>query len=655
LAYQQTSAGDGGFNSIFVDDNYSSRYLGDYLAIGLDWLDGYAGFQSSLKTEAMNMLVRWSDYLRDNGYLTGHPESNHEAGSYLSRALTALALEGRDSRSARLDAEIVAYHQQTVVPLLQNPTSSLKGGYWAEGWNYGNEGAEYLFLAALALENGHLIHATAERQWANDVIEHLVSAQSSTTNVYDGGDWYIYPTKFLDKSLFYYLSNMASDPSDRAYANYILQKYPDSAFATNEEGIPPDTADYRDLLFHDPATPATFWSALPLQHFATGTGLLTARSDWGGQPVWVSEQMNNLLGTDGVRSADHQNYGPGHLELARGSDQLLIDAEAAVAGNIGGLEPYDVSQYKNTVAIDDNGDGLLRTPFCMNDAYGTPGVVVKAYEGTPDHAYLYGDYRAAYSSDSNPGDGGPASELTRQVVYLRPDFVVVYDRVTTIKAAYPKQLRWHFLTAPSVTGNRFVETVGNSRLFGATFSTAALKTTLTTTKVGDFQDVTIQRLITQNARPAKSVRYITAFQVADKKTGKMVATTQVLSTDGLMEGVQMGNDLVLFGRQGDVSSQAAVTYTITSRGTVHHYLVNLKPGQYYQITDNGKVVATVTASDQGTLRFDTTATGGQTIQVAATSGPLRPNLVAGAVGTEAARGLPSAASRGPVANLSKQR
>src|SRR5262249_4909572 len=34
LAYQQTSAGDGGFNSIYIDSTYTSRYLGKYLAIG---------------------------------------------------------------------------------------------------------------------------------------------------------------------------------------------------------------------------------------------------------------------------------------------------------------------------------------------------------------------------------------------------------------------------------------------------------------------------------------------------------------------------------------------------------------------------------------------------------------------------------------------
>ena len=69
LAYQQTSSGDGGFNSIMIDSTYTSRYLGKDLAIGYDWLYDYVGFTPALKAETSSMLVRWSDYVRDYGYL----------------------------------------------------------------------------------------------------------------------------------------------------------------------------------------------------------------------------------------------------------------------------------------------------------------------------------------------------------------------------------------------------------------------------------------------------------------------------------------------------------------------------------------------------------------------------------------------------------
>ena len=48
------------------------------------------------------------------------------------------------------------------------------------------------------------------------------------------------------------------------------------------------------------------------------------------------------------------------------------------------------------------------------------------------------------------------------------------------------------------------------------------------------------------------LRYVTAFQVAPRTRRAMADTRRVASTDGRMEGVQIGDRLVLFGRHGEV-------------------------------------------------------------------------------------------------------
>ena len=100
LAYQQTSAGDGGFNNIFIDSGYSYRYLGTSESIGLDWLDGYVGMTPAFETQVETMLVRWSDYMQvpGNGYLNTSGASNYGATDYESEVLTALALAPRPHR-----------------------------------------------------------------------------------------------------------------------------------------------------------------------------------------------------------------------------------------------------------------------------------------------------------------------------------------------------------------------------------------------------------------------------------------------------------------------------------------------------------------------------------------------------------------------------
>jgi hypothetical protein len=592
LAYQQTSSGDGGFNSIMIDDSYPSRYLGKELAIGLDWLDGYVGFSPALRQQTIDMLVHWSDYVRDYGYDNDSPASNYGAGGYVSRVMTALALVNRSPEGPRLLSEVLAYRNTYLLPLLQDPTNSLYGGFWAEGWSYGQLATENILEAGLALEDSGQIDATPERQWASQVIVQLVSAQPAAGTVYDGGDWFAYPAPFPANDLFDVLGSVASDPTTQSYANYILQHH----VAGNSSGA-------IDLLFRDPTAPAAYWSDLPLQYYASGTGLLTARSDWGNSPTWVSLFMGNPLW------ADHQSYTPGQLQIQRGADDLLVNA--SVVGNY--QANAQKSRYGNTIIVNDGGAGYQVYPYSMGYWYGSPGVVVNAYEAGSDYTYLSGNYAAAYSPNTAPGSGGPVSELNREMVYLNQNYVVVYDRVTTLQASFTKQQQWNFLNNATVTvnGNSFTETLGSSKLFGQAFSTVPLTTTVGPVQVGN---ATVKELEIRNASPTASVRYVTAFQVGTSSTTAMDATEHVVSTDSRIEGSQIGNQLVLFGRNGTVDATTPVTYGLNGSAPVQNLLVDLQPGRTYQIQADGVVVATVTASSQGTVSF-TTPAGAQTVQV----------------------------------------
>jgi hypothetical protein len=593
LAYQQTGAGDGGFNSILKDNTYPARYLGKFVSIAYDWLYDYAGLTPALKAEASSMLVKWADYEAKSGYLYQYPTSNYGTGGYVSNMFTALALSGgRDPNGDRLLTQMQAYRQNNVLPALQNPDASLRGGFWSEGWSYGDGAAQNILQAGLAFEAAGLGVASAERAWSAEVTRGLLSAQSTRSSIYNGGDWFAYPAPLPGNDLFTLLAEATTDATIRSYDNYVLQNRPQA-----------DTNNYIQMLYRDPTAPAAFWADLPLQHRAEGTGLVTARADWSYNSTWMSVQFSNLL------AADHQSYSPGQLQIQRGADDLLVNTNAIANVQIPNLK----SSLSNLIAIDDNGDRVQSYRWNMAFAYGTPGIVTTAYEATADHVYVAGDYRAAYSPQSAPGTGGPASELTRQVVYLRPDFIIVHDRATTIKNEYPKQLQWHFLNAPTVTGNSWVAAAGSSKLFGATFSSQPITTT---TQPVTVHNKTVHRVATNNAAPSASVRYTTALQTATSGVTSMVSTQQVVSTDGRVEGVQMGDEVVLFGRDGLVNpAGGAITYTATGSATLNHFLTDLQPGRAYQLEVNGAPAGSVTATDQGTLSFRTTATGTVTVKL----------------------------------------
>jgi hypothetical protein len=610
LAYQQTSAGDGGFNSIFVDTTYSSRYLGKYIAIGLDWLYNYPGLTQSLKQQATSLLVRWSDYVRDNGYYADSPASNYGAGGYDSRVMTALALsDGRDpTDDPRLLQEVQAYRNQYVKPLLTAATTSLAGGFWAEGWNYGPLAIQNILLAEQALETAGLATETAglapgaeEHQWASQVIASLISEQPTRTTIYDGGDGYNFPAPFPGRDLIDIVAAVSNDPTMRSYANYMLQNYT----LQQPENTP---SFWIDMVYRNPSAPASFWSAFPTQYKAAGTGLVTARADWSYNSTFVSLQMGNIL------QADHQTFSPGLLEIFRGGDDLLANANAS-----NGVQP-DQSQYGNTVVINSNGDTdsqgnpVQNYPFNMGVWYGTPGVSLTAFDASSGFVYTGGNYRAAYSTANDPGGDGPATNLTRQVVYLRPNLVIVHDRVATLKPTYLKQLRWNFLGPTTVSGDSFVEQVGSSKLFGETFSNQPLTTTVTAyNNKKDAQGEIIDpvgydprpffEVATNNTKPSLAVNYTTAFQTAAKTATSMVATTSVKSADGRMEGVEIGGQLVLFGANGTLpASVSAISVTVAGAAPSSAILVDLQPGKTYQITVNG-AVHSLKADTQGVVSF----------------------------------------------------
>src|SRR4029077_9086004 len=96
------------------------------------------------------------------------------------------------------------------------------------------------------------------------------------------------------------------------------------------------------------------------------------------------------------------------------------------------------------------------------------------------------------------------------------------------------------------------------------------------------------------------------LETAPSSVTSMVSTLRVLSTNGAMEGVQEGSDLVLFGVNGPINA-TSISYSVSGSGSVYNLLTDLQPNQAYKISANGVVLTTLTASAQGTISFTTPA------------------------------------------------
>ena len=546
-----------------------------------------------------DMLVRWSDASEDAVYLADEPASNYSEGNYVSKVLTAIALGGgRNTNGTRLINAAVAFRQQNVLPVITNISTSLYGGFWAEGWNYGQQASRNLILSGFALESAGLANVAPERTWAGQVINSLIHAQPSHDTVYDGGDWYAYPAPFVDNDLFYMMAAATTNATARSYANYIIQNY------GNDQ-----TRDMQDLIYRDTTASTAFWGSEPLQYNNLGTGLIVARNDWNYNSTWVAFQLGNLLDTE------HQLDCQGHLEIQRGADALLINANEVGENQT----PSTQSSFGNLMCIDDNGTGEQTYRYNQGSWFGTPGCVMSSYETNSGYVYAGGDYAASYGLNFTPGIG-TAKKLTRHVVYLRPDFIVVHDRAVTKTTNDLKQLRWHFLNslaAFNAGSNSWVATNGSSKLFGHTFSRSALTTTNGAVHVPDDPgNPIVYRIATQNSSKATNVTYVTALQSAPSATNTMVTTTALYSTDNRMEGVQMGNSVVMFGSDATLSPfTGTISYTVNGSGPIVHLLTDLQPNHGFQVTAGGTSLGTITSSGQGTLSFTNTASGSQAITI----------------------------------------
>ena len=113
------------------------------------------------------------------------------------------------------------------------------------------------------------------------------------------------------------------------------------------------------------------------------------------------------------------------------------------------------------------------------------GSVVKAFEVTDDYVYAAGDATACYQHGVVKREGQPdvpekCTLASRQLVFLKPNRFVVFDRITTTDPGYRKDWLLHTAHEPVLTGHTFQADQDGGRIFCRTL----LPTDATLQKVG---------------------------------------------------------------------------------------------------------------------------------------------------------------------------
>jgi len=240
------------------------------------------------------------------------------------------------------------------------------------------------------------------------------------------------------------------------------------------------------LVFFDPSLPPSDPNVephlrqgdrLPLGRLFRAQGLVFSRSAWSPDATHLTFHCQDKVTWHLVGDCGQiQIYKGGPLIVDGGFrwENTLGDAYAYLKSTISKstLTVYDPKQDlwmgSDSSALPNglNVGGQVDFPFIGNEEMHYKNrrlqdrADLTAYENRPEYLYVSADITGAYTYHT-------LRHFNRQVVHIRPDTVVVFDRVTSKDPSFAKRLRFHTIHEPAVRGNEFVAHAGRGLLWGS--------------------------------------------------------------------------------------------------------------------------------------------------------------------------------------------
>lgn len=478
------------------DENFVEWLTG--VAVGFDWL--YDTLTLEDRNALVNVMLRAVGILNDPTRDEGRVYIQIEDGSYrfsaydhygprVVWAVTAvgLALIGENPAAT----ELVEYAQNLfsgwIVPALED----LHGGAWAEGPTFG-------FLANWASIQTAAAFWTAlgenyfdnTRWWYDRMPYDMFLYLPETQN----GFWN-YPSVFGDsernsEAAFYgraqdmLLSTVYSGTEHAGWMNWFLAQEGDAGLTgrmaveellwreESAEGFPP---------------PWNTWFTLRSGHFFM-------RSSW-----TLDQNTISIAFSAGDHFATHQFFDQGNLILSRGGDELLVKSGVYS----GSFSDHDANYYgrtisSNTVLVCDLAESFTQirpnneregwlndcgqrtmypfsasaiNPYFRQEnaaVYETGEILRVSQEG--GLTYVRADLTSAYNNANFTSADNQAKvrEVLREIVYIRPDAVLIHDRVIPMEGdAFIPSVIFHTKSAPVQNDTWLKITEGNSALYMA--------------------------------------------------------------------------------------------------------------------------------------------------------------------------------------------
>ncbi|RME62251.1 MAG: hypothetical protein D6790_06655, partial [Caldilineae bacterium] len=611
-----------------------SRWWGEGFPLTVDWI--YPSLSAQDKSTIRQVFLRWAQE-NHNASTTdyNHPEpqgvysdtalladpvrvrwsaNNYYQAHLRNLGLMALALDPADDPGGELGGYLREAASAWLYVTDHLLRTDARGGFSPEGFEYGPDALGFTAQFLLALKTAGQADPTAwGRQvvWADNpfwraTLPAFWHSQSPAPTTYADFDWLgpVYqPAWFGDGQdywaadpigLFGPLGLLAARDGDTATLNAVRWL---------ERNIPPggpaqdaflarvaDASVFRDailyfLLFDPEASPAADpRTGQATTYYAEGTGRILARTGWGTDAAFFDYML-------GWITIDHQ--------LAEGNQfEFYRKGEWLTKGRVGWDGTSELctvgrSDYHNTLAVENTlvtaPDDWLR--LCqthgsqwIRDAAGDGRILAHSFG--KGFTYALGDATGLYNNAA--GDAGDVQHVSRSILWLQPDFVLVYDRVRTETAGRFKRFWLNLPASPTIVGKQArVSTPKGQQLFITALlpGDASLSVQAMETGIGEAnaEPMTSRLRVEAPGGPA-DVRFLHALEGADQGASPQEPLLVQSRGGAAYDGAVVGTTAILFPRNLDANVSELV-YAVPDT-VERHLITGLTPGGGYTVSQN---------------------------------------------------------------------
>ncbi|MBN2498425.1 MAG: hypothetical protein JXR96_27795 [Deltaproteobacteria bacterium] len=605
LAFMDSTADFGSDEVSYVraHTGYVIRYYPPSAALVLDWchdrLTGEERARLVGSLDSIGQIVQSGDDGQGGTLWAYHDASNNYWYGHLW-ALTAIGYAIHGEQPDNQAESFLTYVTETMLPealaetsgaelgwphcmgndyceLVSNSTGHTQGGEWSEGNSYGRVNTEMLAKTLLTLRQVEGVDRLADFSIFDAfIIKTLYSVLPGTDEYVIAGQGE--SAQFAPAcSLPWILAMEAGcdSPASRYAAEAIAEsgQAPGDCYSQSHKHY-----DFFIWTRPDHAR-ADHRQALGLAHYTDGMRILTHRSDWSDQALWLQMRFNGHY-------SDHTHNGQGgHFSLFR--DGWLI---------------ADHTKYM------DNTDAYFNVVYLPPDAdtqmwWDEPRIAHRSV--TDDYLYFAADVSPVFlhaSCGSRDWRHCNVERVERSLLFLAPSrHLLILDRIRTESAGDEKAWQIFFDGQPAIDGPVASYANARSRVF--------VKTLLPEQAVAQSDDFSCQgcedwRYQVRAAEAQAELAFLHAIEVGLASAASMGRADLLRAEDELAVGALLDREVVLFALAEPAS---ALRYAIPD-GEREHVLCGMRPDTAYCLLGPG-APASARSDGEGVLRFATSGAG----------------------------------------------